>query len=79
MTISRVSQLLAIVGNGQILPFTNEQNQHFADLRQKVCFYILKEVCQVSKAKKRTFCGNIIELRKHLKLCHAMPISYKEK
>ena len=61
MTISRVST----VGNGQILPFTNEQNQHFADLRQKVCFYILKEVCQVWKAKNKLFVGKkaVIQLK----------------
>ena len=35
---------IVIVGNGQILPGDfrmgpNEQNQHFAELRQKVCLY----------------------------------------
>ena len=32
---------IVIVGNGQILQMgPNEQNQHFAELRQKVCSYI---------------------------------------
>ena len=37
--------LLVIVGNGQILQWDlNGQNQHFAELRQKVCLYIHTEV-----------------------------------
>ena len=41
VTISRVCILLAIVGNGKIFTMgPNEQNQHFAELRQKVCFCI---------------------------------------